>query len=62
MKKSYLVIIGILVLVLVVVFSYSGTFNQAVALQEGTDEAWSNIQTTYQNLATVGTHNARNDI
>ena len=43
MKKSYLVIIGILVLVLVVVFSYSGTFNKAVALQEGTDEAWSNI-------------------
>jgi LemA protein len=51
MKKSYLVIIGILVLVLVVVFSYSGTFNQAVALQEGTDEAWSNIQTTYQRRA-----------
>ena len=51
MKKSYLVIIGILVLVLVVVFSYSGIFNKAVGLQEGTDEAWSNIQTTYQRRA-----------
>ena len=51
MKKSYLVIIGILVLVLVVVFSYSGTYNEAVGLQEGTDEAWSNIQTTYQRRA-----------
>ena len=51
MKKSYLVIAGILVLVLVVVFSYSGTYNEAVGLQEGTDEAWSNIQTTYQRRA-----------
>lgn len=51
MKKSYLVIIGVLVLVLVVVFSYSGIFNKAVGLQEGTDEAWSNIQTTYQRRA-----------
>jgi len=51
MKKSYLVIIGILVLVLVVVFSYSGTYNKAVALQEGTYEAWNNVQTDYQRRA-----------
>ena len=51
MKKSYLLIIGILVLVLIVVFSYSGTYNGAVALQEGTDEAWSNVQTDYQRRA-----------
>ena len=38
MKKSYLVIIGILVLVLVVVFSYSGTYNKAVGLQETLDQ------------------------
>ena len=51
MKKSYLLIIGILVLVLIVVFSYSGTYNGAVALQEGTDAAWSNVQTDYQRRA-----------
>ena len=51
MKKSYLLIIGLLVLVLIVVFSYSGTFNKAVGLQEGTDEAWSNVQTDYQRRA-----------
>ncbi len=50
MKKSYLLIIGILVLVLIVVFSYSGTYNKAVGLQE-TLEAWSNVQTDYQRRA-----------
>ena len=51
MKKSYLVIIGILVLVLVVVFSYSGTYNKAVGLQETLDQSWNDVGAAYQRRA-----------
>ncbi len=51
MKKSYLVIAGILVLVLVVVFSYSGTYNKAVGLQETLDQSWNDVGAAYQRRA-----------
>jgi LemA protein len=51
MKKSYLVIAGILVLVLVVVFSYSGTYNEAVGLQETLDQSWNDVGAAYQRRA-----------
>ena len=51
MKKSYLVIIGILVLVLVVVFSYRGTYNKAVGLQETLDQSWNDVSAAYQRRA-----------
>ncbi len=51
MKKSYLLIIGILVLVLIVVFSYSGTYNKAVGLQETLDQSWNDVGAAYQRRA-----------
>ena len=51
MKKSYLLIIGILVLVLIVVFSYSGTFDKAVGLQETVDQSWNDVGAAYQRRA-----------
>lgn len=51
MKKSYLLIIGLLVLGLIVVFSYSGTFNKAVGLQETLDQSWNDVGAAYQRRA-----------
>tara|TARA_B100000524_G_scaffold342899_1_gene238411 strand:- start:1374 stop:1973 length:600 start_codon:yes stop_codon:yes gene_type:complete len=51
MKKSILLIIGVLVLVLIVVFSYSGMYNKAVGLQETLDQSWNDVGAAYQRRA-----------
>ena len=51
MKKSILLIIGVLVLVLIVLFSYSGTYNKAVGLQETLDQSWNDVGAAYQRRA-----------
>jgi len=51
MKRSYLIIGGIVGFLLVMFFMYRGTYNTAVELQESVDEKWSNVQSAYQRRA-----------
>ncbi|MES2799235.1 MAG: LemA family protein [Bacteroidota bacterium] len=51
MKKSYLVIGGIIFLILIAMFTYRNIYNGAVSLQEGVDKSWSDVQSTYQRRA-----------
>lgn len=51
MKKSYIIIGGILFLILIAVFAYRSAYNTAVNLQEGVDQAWGDVQSSYQRRA-----------
>lgn len=51
MKKSYIIIGGIILFLLIVLFSYRGIYNTAVSLQEDVDKTWNNVQNTYQRRA-----------
>ncbi len=48
MKKSYLIIGGIALLIIIAVASYASTYNKAVSLQEEVDAQWGNVNNTYQ--------------
>ena len=51
MKKSYIVIGGILLLVIIVFFAYRGSYNTAVSYQEDVDKAWGDVGASYQRRA-----------
>ena len=48
MKKSYIIIGSIGLLVLILFFAYRGTYNTAISLQESVDKSWGDVQSTYQ--------------
>ncbi|MDG1842036.1 MAG: LemA family protein [Crocinitomicaceae bacterium] len=48
MKKSYLIIGGIALLIIIAIGSYASTYNKAVGLQEEVDAQWGNVNNTYQ--------------
>src|SRR5476651_395633 len=50
--KILLAIVGVLVVVAIIVaLSISGIYNRLVALQQGTDAAWAQVQNVYQRRA-----------
>lgn len=51
MKKSYIIVAGILFLLLIAVFAYRSAFNTAVSLQEEVDRSWGDVQSSYQRRA-----------
>lgn len=51
MKKSYLIIGGIVGFLLIIFLMYRNSYNTAVGLQENVDEKWSNVQSAYQRRA-----------
>ena len=51
MKKSY-IIIGAIVLIVIALFSsYSGRYNKAINFQETVDQKWGDVGATYQRRA-----------
>jgi LemA protein len=51
MKKSYIILGSIVLLIIILFFSYRGTYNNAVKLQENVDEQWGNVGAAYQRRA-----------
>ncbi len=51
MKKSYIIIGVILLVVFIIYRSITGTYNQMVTLDEGVTTSWSNVETQYQRRA-----------
>lgn len=51
MKKSYIIIGGILFLILIAVFAYRSAYNSAVSLQEDVNRSWGDVQSSYQRRA-----------
>jgi LemA protein len=51
MKRSYLIIGGIVGLALILFLAYRGAYNTAIQLQENVDEKWGNVQSAYQRRA-----------
>ncbi len=51
MKRSYIIIGGIALLVIVLFFAYRGSYNTAVGLQEEVDQSWGNVSASYQRRA-----------
>jgi LemA protein len=51
MRRSFIVIGGILFLAVVLFMMYRSTYNKAITYQENVDEAWGNVGATYQRRA-----------
>ena len=51
MKKGLIILGSIVFFVFIIFMMYRGTYNTAVNLQEGVDEAWGNVGATYQRRA-----------
>ncbi len=51
MKKSYLVIGGILAFLLIIFLTYRSNFNKANDFQKEVDNAWADVQSSYQRRA-----------
>jgi LemA protein len=51
MKKSYIILGSIVLLVLIGIFTYSSIYNQAVSTQEKVDKNWGDVQSAYQRRA-----------
>ena len=51
MKKSYLIIGGIILVIIIAVGSYASTYNKAVGLQEEVNNEWGDVQSAYQRRA-----------
>ena len=51
MKKSYIFIGRIALLLLIIFFAYRGSYNTAVMLQEDVDKAWGDVGASYQRRA-----------
>jgi LemA protein len=51
MKRSYIVIGLIILLVFILFFAYRNTYNTAISLQETVDESWGNVGAAYQRRA-----------
>lgn len=51
MKKTYVVLGIVGLIVFIIFFTYRSTYNTAIKLQESVDEAWGNVGATYQRRA-----------
>jgi LemA protein len=51
MKKSYIIIGAIAFIAIALFMSYRSTYNKAIDLQEGVDQAWGNVGAQYQRRA-----------
>lgn len=51
MKKSYIIIGAIAFIAIALFMSYRSTYNKAINLQEGVDQAWGNVGAQYQRRA-----------
>jgi LemA protein len=51
MKKSLIIVGGIVLFVLIVFMMYRSTYNTAITLQENVDEKWGNVGANYQRRA-----------
>ncbi len=51
MKKGLIILGSIVLFVFIIFMIYRGSYNTAINLQEGVDEAWSNVGATYQRRA-----------
>jgi len=51
MKRSYIILGSIGLLLLIGIITYISVYNKAVSLQESVDEKWSNVQSAYQRRA-----------
>ncbi|MBM4117204.1 LemA family protein [bacterium] len=51
MKKGLLALIAVVVLLLILVGSFSGQYNRFVGLQEGVEGQWGNVENVYQRRA-----------
>jgi LemA protein len=48
MKKSYIIIIAIVALIVIAVMSYSSAYNKLVGLEENVKASWSQVENVYQ--------------
>lgn len=48
MKKGYIVLIAVVVVILGIFFWFKGTYNGMVKMQEGVSAQWSNVENQYQ--------------
>ncbi len=51
MKKSYIILGSIALLVVILFFAYRGTYNNAISLQETVDKSWGDVGASYQRRA-----------
>ena len=51
MKKSYIILGSIGLLIVILFFTYRSTYNTAIRYQENVDEAWGNVGAQYQRRA-----------
>ena len=51
MKKGLIILGSIVFFVFIIFMMYRGSYNTAINLQEGVDEAWGNVGATYQRRA-----------
>lgn len=51
MKRSYIIIGSVLLLLLILFLSYRNTYNTAISLQESVEESWGNVGAAYQRRA-----------
>ncbi len=51
MKKSYIILGGILLFVFIIFMTYRSSFNTAISYQETVDQTWGDVQASYQRRA-----------
>jgi LemA protein len=51
MKRSYLVIIGLVVFGLIILLAYRSSYNKAITYQEDVDKSWGDVGASYQRRA-----------
>lgn len=51
MKKGWLVLIAFVVVIIIAVMWFSGKYNTLVSLEEGVNQAWSQVENQYQRRA-----------
>lgn len=51
MKRSYIIMGVIALLAIILFFAYRGTYNTAISLQEGVEQTWGDVQSSYQRRA-----------
>lgn len=51
MKRSYIIIGSIVLLVIILFFAYRSTYNKAIGYQEKVDQAWGDVGASYQRRA-----------
>lgn len=51
MKKGTIILIAVALLLIVLFFSFKGTYNNFIALEEGVNQSWSQVENVYQRRA-----------